>query len=220
MTENSTAKYAPHEESSDQVTQSDWFGQFSNEMIYRREYLVIYFLVSIMTLSLVIFDLLTHDGFMREKKEPLWFIILDVICVLFLIIEIFFRRRAHRHAFWSDPFNKFDVCVIVISCISVSMYPIWTGSDLFGACVLGTRYIAQTSRLLMFLKRWDDRHQAQKSARKDLVKFEGDDAKVSFLDPDTRSDLPGNGRYATFQSDYQEDPNDVEESSVLTAPPL
>merc|ERR1719204_2397064 len=100
------------------------------------------------------------------------------------------------------------------------MYPIWLGSDLLGACVLGTRYIAQTSRLLLCLKRWDDRNQAQKSARKHLVKFDEKSETSSFFHSNPNRNSKGHkAHFDTFQNSSEFD-QDVEESSVLTAPPL
>jgi len=221
--------YSQIEESSEAKDYSNdevrWLGyySFSVEIIYKREYLLVYFFVSILTLFLVAFDLFTHDGFSREKKEPTWFIFLDCFCVLLLILEISLRYSATHKNFWIDPFNKFDVCVIIISCVSLSMYPMWTGSDFFGACVLGTRYVAQTSRLLMFLKRWEDRMQAQKSSRKDLIKFDdNEDPEITFLDPsfptnpssiEVKSEL----KYHTYQ---QDDDADLSEETDLTVPPF
>jgi len=198
-----------------------WLGHFSTEIIYKREYLFIYFMVSCITLFLVCFDLFTHDGFTREKPEPTWFIVLDCVCVGFLILEICFRYFAYNKDFWRDPFNKFDVVVMMVSIISISLYPVWTESDFFGACVLGTRYVAQTSRLLMFLKRWEERSNAQKSARKDLVTFDdNEDPGITFLDPSEPPDpkfldvKPPN-IYKTYQ---QTEEGDLEETSMITAP--
>jgi len=174
MTEYSLLAGSEDVTSNMQGYEIDWKSSAANKILYSRQYMIVYFAGLLLSLFLLVYDIMDHPNFRRHEKEPLWFIVLDILCVLFLVAEVSMRYSANPLTFWSDPLSCIDPFVIILSVISLALYSIWTGSDYFGSSVLGIRYVAVSCRLCFFLKRGNDRGRAQSVAANTEIIIDGD----------------------------------------------
>jgi len=181
----------------------NWPAHVASQIIYSRQYMVVYFAGLILSLFLLIYDIMDHPNFRRHEKEPLWFIILDVLCVMFLIAEVGMRYQANPTDFWTDPLSCVDPFVIFLSIVSLAMYPIWLGSDYLGTSVLGIRYFAVSCRLCFFLKRGDARRRAQSVAENTRIIIDDEhpnEPTWGDADRSNQNNLGHSRAYKTFQS--------------------
>merc|ERR1719367_753400 len=134
----------------------------------------------------------------------MWFIILDTLCVGFLIIEVIIRYFASQVTFWKSPFNIFDTLVVILCVLALVLYSHVPDSDVISAASLLLRYITQLMRLIIFLRWLSRNHDAMVCA---------DQTMVDFRTLKRRTRRPSNSTFisATYNDEYWGD-----DSSVLS----
>eukprot|EP00483_Globobulimina_turgida_P000155 UN00155 len=135
--------------------------QFALSILYSRLYLIVYFLIVAITLTLLIYDLTqTHHLFRGDfvnvinviKHVPMWFIILDICCVFLMIIDIILQVQAHHRRYWKSLLNFFDFLVVslCVLCIPIYFFVDFTGFIL--PIIFCLRFLVRLLRIVVVFK--------------------------------------------------------------------
>lgn len=133
---------------------------FASQILYKREYLGFYLATALVTASLMIYDVAHRRSFKRDSKEASWFIALDAICVLALLLEIVLRYFATKVKFWQDMVNVFDLSVFILCILSICLYYYVPDSEQVGVAILCLRYATQLLRMAITLKWFRNQNRA------------------------------------------------------------
>jgi len=137
-------------------------------IIYHPSYIIIYALIVLLTLTLVLFDVSSTHILYVLKNEPLWFIILDIFCVILMAFDVFIQVLAYSSSYWRSPLNLFDFIVVALCIISVPIYFYVPESDFVLTLVLLLRFGAQLLRIIMIYKHGQQRNEFIESAGHDV----------------------------------------------------
>jgi len=140
------------------------------KLLTSTSYLVIYFLIIVITLVLLVYDL-AHGDFIHDlKDEPLWFIGLDIGCISLMAFDVFIQMCAYPE-YCKSAMNIFDFIVVLLCIFSVPIYFFVPDSDFVLTVVILLRFIAQLLRIVMIYKHHENRQQYVRAIKQDVVDF-------------------------------------------------
>ena len=142
----------------------------SINLLTSKSYLIIYFLIIVITLVLLIYDLLNGNLINDLKNEPIWFIILDIFCITLMLFDIFIQFMAYKE-YCKSPMNIFDSLIVLICIISIPIYFYIPTSDFIFTVIILLRFIAQLLRIVMIYKHNENRTQYVNTITSDVVDF-------------------------------------------------
>ena len=137
--------------------------QFCLNLLYLKSYSLSYFIILLIMITSFIYDLL--DLKIDNKTfgdQPLWFVILNMICLLLMFMDILIHIQAFKSIFFNSIINWLDFLFVII-CVGIS--PLFWYAP---------AYILQLLLFLRFLVRLLRRHTFRKqyvSARNVIVDF-------------------------------------------------
>eukprot|EP01084_Bolivina_argentea_P074490 135126_1 len=144
--------------------------QFALSILYNRSYLLVYFVIIIITLTLLIFDLYATNGniFKDLNYEPTWFIVIDIICVFLMIFDISLQVQAHHRRYFKSLLNIFDFMVVTLCVICLPIYFDVQFSGLLLPVVLIIRFLARFLRIVVVYKHQRNRRRFMRNAQNDV----------------------------------------------------
>jgi len=139
----------------------------ANRILLRKWYTVLYVFVFVTQTFLFIWGLVNHNFFKELGREDIWYICLDVVVTILLMVEVAVRVLAYK-GYWRRWYNILDFVIMVFCVGALSLYFVDPESAVIGSLVLAFRYFFQLIRVFLMLKHHRDRKYMVAAANHDV----------------------------------------------------
>ena len=122
-------------------------------LLYTKFYLSVYFLSMIITVGLLVYDLSNGSIANSElDREPIWFISLDIFCVLLMVFDISIQIQSSGYKkYFKSCFSIFDFTIVVLCVITIPVYLFAPFLDIM-EIVLLIRFIVRALRIITVIR--------------------------------------------------------------------
>lgn len=127
--------------------------QFANMILYSRFYIAMFFVMIMINLFIIVWDLKSPTGYPMEW----WFILLETIVSSAIIFEVVIRMISQGKRYWLNLWNIFDVVVSFLCIVALSSYLLGPShilelNQMVVTCLIIFRSCLQFCRLFFILK--------------------------------------------------------------------